>query len=55
MLLLLSKEKEDLEIPYKAITEKFEDFRAKRVTSYLNLINDLTETKFEELKKKGLI
>ena len=41
---------EKIEIPYKAITEKFEDFRAKRVTSYLNLINDLTETKFEELK-----
>ena len=41
---------EKIEIPYKAITEKFEDFRAKRVTSYLNLIHDLTETKFEELK-----
>ena len=41
---------EKIEIPYKAITEKFEDFRAKRVTSYLNLINDLAENKFEELK-----
>jgi len=38
------------EIPYEEITEKFEDFRAKRITSYLNLINDLAEKKFEELK-----
>jgi len=37
-------------IPYYEITEKTEDFRAKRITSYLNLINDLAEKKFEELK-----
>ncbi|HJN07034.1 MAG TPA: hypothetical protein QF480_10500 [Bacteroidales bacterium] len=38
------------EIPYDEISEKIEDFRAKRVTSYLNLINGLAEKKFEELK-----
>ncbi|MGB5436426.1 MAG: hypothetical protein WBM98_11105 [Maribacter sp.] len=38
------------EIPYKEITDKIEDFRAKRITSYLNLINSLAERKFEELK-----
>ncbi|MEA3358055.1 MAG: hypothetical protein U9R17_01395 [Thermodesulfobacteriota bacterium] len=38
------------EIPYNEITEKIEDFRAKRITSYLNLINNLTKKKFEELK-----
>ena len=38
------------EIPYNEITEKIEDFRAKRITSYLNLINNLAEKKFEELK-----
>ncbi len=38
------------EIPYKEITEKADDFRAKRITSYLNLINELAEKKFEELK-----
>lgn len=38
------------EIPYKEISEKIDDFRAKRITSYLNLINDLAEEKFEELK-----
>ncbi len=38
------------EIPYNEITEKAEDFRAKRITSYLNLINNLAQKKFEELK-----
>ncbi len=38
------------EIPYAEITDKTEDFRAKRITSYLNLINILAEKKFEELK-----
>ena len=39
------------EIPYKEISDKIEDFRAKRITSYLDLINDLAEKKFEELKQ----
>ncbi len=38
------------DIPYKEITEKNKDFRAERITSYLNLINELAERKFEELK-----
>ena len=38
------------EIPYNEITDKTKDFRAKRITSYLNLINKLAEKKFEELK-----
>ncbi|MCG2462740.1 hypothetical protein K8352_18400 [Flavobacteriaceae bacterium F89] len=37
-------------IPYTEITEKIEDFRAKRITSYLNLINELSDQKFEALK-----
>jgi hypothetical protein len=37
-------------IPYQEITDKTEDFRAKRITSYLNLLNKLAEKKFEELK-----
>lgn len=37
-------------LPYTEITEKIEDFRAKRITSYLNLINNLAEKKLEELK-----
>ncbi|QWX83968.1 hypothetical protein H0I23_16200 [Cellulophaga sp. HaHaR_3_176] len=38
------------EIPYSEITEKVEDFRAKRITSYLNLIQDLAQKKFDALK-----
>ena len=37
-------------VPYNEITNKIDDFRAKRITSYLNLINDLVDKKFEELK-----
>lgn len=41
---------EKFEVPYKEITNRIDDFRAKRITSYLNLINDLAEKKFEALK-----
>jgi len=37
-------------IPYYEIAEKNEDCRAKRITSYLDLINNLAKKKFEELK-----
>jgi hypothetical protein len=38
------------EIPYNAITEKIEDFRAKRITAYLDLIDEIVKAKFEEVK-----
>jgi hypothetical protein len=41
---------EKFEIPYKEITDKVEDFRAKRITSYLNLLHEQTELKFHQLK-----
>ncbi|MFI1744543.1 hypothetical protein [Thalassobellus sediminis] len=41
---------EKFEIPYSEITDKVDDFRAKRITSYLNLINDAVDKKFEALK-----
>jgi hypothetical protein len=45
------------EIPFLAITEKIHDFRAKRITAYLNLLDVLVRVKFEELllalSKKG--
>ena len=41
---------EKFEIPYNEITNKIDDFRAKRITSYLNLIHDIAEQKFEALK-----
>ena len=45
---------EKFEISYNEITEKTEDFRAKRITSYLNLINYLAKKKFEELKSTSI-
>src|SRR5210317_2136905 len=41
---------EKFEMPYHEITDKIDDFRAKRVTSYLNLISDMADKKFESLK-----
>ena len=41
---------EKFEIPYQEISKKTKDFRAKRITSYLNLINHLAEKKFDEFK-----
>lgn len=37
-------------VPYTEIHTKIKDFRAKRITSYLNLIQDLAQRKFEQLK-----
>jgi hypothetical protein len=41
---------EKLNIPYEPITDKDEDFRAKRITAYLNLIDDIVKDSFEKLK-----
>lgn len=41
------------EIPYQEIAESAEDYRAKRITSYLNLINNLAKQKIEALKNAG--
>lgn len=37
-------------VEYEEITEKVEDYKAKRTTAYLNLLNDLTTKTFEEYK-----
>ncbi len=37
-------------LPFKAITDKIDDFRAKRITEYLNLIDKIVKEKFESLK-----
>ncbi|OIP01585.1 MAG: hypothetical protein AUJ98_04025 [Bacteroidetes bacterium CG2_30_33_31] len=41
---------EKFQIPYKEISNKIDDFRAKRVTEYLNFLNDLVDKKIDELK-----
>jgi hypothetical protein len=38
------------DLPYTEIADTEDDFRAKRITAYLNLIHHLTKSKFEELK-----
>jgi hypothetical protein len=38
-------------IPFKEITIKEEDYRAKRITSYLNTIDSIVKKSFENLKK----
>ncbi len=43
-----------LNIDFKPITDKTEDFRAKRITSYLNLIDKIVKEKFNELKNSFL-
>jgi len=39
-------------MPYRAIPKKSADSRARRITSYLNLLNVLVELQFEELKNQ---
>ncbi|MFT7901099.1 hypothetical protein VBY74_14075 [Tenacibaculum ascidiaceicola] len=45
---------EKFEIPYQEITNKVDDFRAKRITAYLDLMNTAVDKKYEELKKSAL-
>lgn len=42
------------DLPFQEITRKMEDFRATRITSYLNLVNKLTTEAFDELKNSVL-
>ncbi|UMB61883.1 hypothetical protein MHL31_06745 [Lutibacter sp. A80] len=39
------------QLPYKEISTKVEDYRAKRITSYLNTVDTIVKHKFENLKK----
>ncbi len=41
---------EKFEIKYTEITEKIDDFRAKRITSYLDLMHELAQKKFDAFK-----
>src|SRR5690554_1180216 len=39
---------------YIEISSKINDYRAKRISSYLNLLQEISELKFEDLKKSAL-
>ncbi len=43
-----------LNIPFEGISDKLDDFRAKRITAYLNLIDKVVKEKFEALKQAAL-
>jgi len=38
------------DLPFQGISKKIDDFRAKRITAYLNMVNKIAHDKFEELK-----
>ena len=40
--------------PYEEISQKVDDFRAKRITNYLNLIDTVVTQKFESFKTELL-
>ena len=37
-------------LPYEEISQKFHDYRAERITSYLNLVDKIVKEKFENFK-----
>ncbi len=37
-------------VPYQEITQKMQDYRAERITSYLNLVDKIVKEKFESFK-----
>lgn len=43
------------DIPFQAISQKVEDFRAKRITSYLNVVEEIVGRKVNELKKSATV
>lgn len=42
------------EIPFNKINREVDDFRAKRITSYLNLVDEIVKRKFAELKSSAI-
>ena len=42
------------DIPFKAISNKAEDFRAKRISSYLNLVDEIVKHKVAEIKTTAM-
>ncbi len=42
------------DMPFKAISDKVEDFRAKRITSYLNMVDEIVSEKVQELKNSAI-
>lgn len=45
---------EKFDLPFKAISKKVEDFRAKRIASYLNMVDEIVKRKVAELKATAM-
>ncbi len=43
---------EKFDVPYHEITKKLQDYRAERITSYLNLVDKIVKEKFESFKNE---
>ena len=43
---------EKFSIPYQEITQKFHDYRAERITHYLNMMDTIVKSKFEDFKNE---
>ena len=41
---------EKFDVPYQEITQKIHDYRAERITTYLNLVDKIVKDKFESFK-----
>jgi len=41
---------EKFSLPYQEISQKIQDYRAERITHYLNLVDSIVTTKFEQFK-----
>jgi len=42
---------EKFSLPFETITNKVNDSRAKRITAYLNMVDQIVKSKFEQLKQ----
>jgi hypothetical protein len=45
----------ELKLPYNPITQKDEDYRARRITDYLNLVNNIVKEQIENLRNTALV
>jgi hypothetical protein len=43
---------EKFDVPYQEITQKIHDYRAERISSYLNLVDKIVKEKFENFKNE---
>src|ERR1035437_2277485 len=41
---------EKFDLPFQAISDAIDDFRAKRITAYLDMIDEIVTRKLEEIK-----